>query len=244
MTLSKRITNPTNRLLAALPPEEYQHLSPQLELVSLELAQILYQPSEPIDYVYFPHRSLISLVMVLQDGSTAEVGLVSSKGMVGVPVILGSSMSFNLAIVQIPGDAMRMPADCLKTEFKRGGALQMLLLSYVQALLTQVSQTAACNRLHRLEARLARWLLLVQDAIESDELQLTQEFIAQMLGVRRSGVTVAAGALQQAGLIHYNRGKITILDRKGLESFSCECYRVIEDEFDRLLPQTGQSQEI
>ena len=242
VTLSNRVTHPVNRLLAALPPEEYQHLQPQLEFVSLELGRVLYQAGEPIDYVYFPHHSLISLVMVLQDGSTAEVGLVSGKGMAGVPVILGSNLSFNMAIVQIAGDAMRMPADCLKTEFKRGGVLQMMLLSYVQALLTQVSQTAACNRLHRLEARLARWLLLVQDAIESEELQLTQEFIAQMLGVRRSGVTIAAGALQQAGLIHYNRGKITILNRKGLETFSCECYRVIENEYDRLLPQLGQRQ--
>lgn len=235
MSISKSVSHPVNRLLAALPPEEYQRLLPQLEFVALELGQVLYQIGEPIDYVYFPHRSLISLVMVLQDGSTAEVGLVSGNGMVGIPVILGSDISFNLAIVQVAESAMRLPADHLKTEFQRGGALQSLLLRYVQALLAQVSQTAACNRLHPLEARLARWMLLVQDAIDADELQLTQEFIAQMLGVRRSGVTLAAGALQQAGLIHYNRGKITILNREGLEAISCECYRVIEDEYDRLL---------
>lgn len=235
MSISKSVSHPVNRLLAALPPEEYQRLLPQLEFVALELGQVLYQIGEPIDYVYFPHRSLVSLVMVLQDGSTAEVGLVSGNGMVGIPVILGSDISFNLAIVQVAESAMRLPADHLKTEFQRGGALQSLLLRYVQALLAQVSQTAACNRLHPLEARLARWMLLVQDAIHSDELQLTQEFIAQMLGVHRSGVTIAAGALQQAGLIHYNRGKITILNREGLEAISCECYRVIEDEYDRLL---------
>lgn len=235
MSISKSVSHPVNRLLAALPPEDYQRLLPQLEFVVLELGQVLYQVGEPIDYVYFPHRSLISLVMVLQDGSTAEVGLVSGNGIVGVSVILGSDISFNLAIVQVAENAMRLPAEHLKTEFQRGGALQALLLRYVQALLAQVSQTAACNRLHPIEARLARWMLLVQDAIHSDELQLTQEFIAQMLGVRRSGVTLAAGALQQAGLIHYNRGKITILNRKGLEALSCECYRVIEDEYDRLL---------
>lgn len=237
MSIANRMTNPVNRLLAALPPEEYQRLLPQLEFVSLDLGRVLYQVGQPIDYVYFPHRSMISLVMVLQDGSTAEVGLVSGNGMVGIPVILGSDISFNLAIVQIADGAMRMPADSLKTEFKRGGSLQALLLRYVQALLTQVSQTAACNRLHGLEARLARWMLLVQDTIHSNELQLTQEFIAQMLGVRRAGVTIAAGALQQAGLIRYSRGKITILDRQGLEAISCECYRVIENEYDRLLAQ-------
>lgn len=240
MTLSKRVTNPVNRLLAALPPEEYQRLSPYLESVPLDLGQVLYRPGEPIEYVYFPHHSVVSLVMVLEDGSTAEVGLVSGNGMVGVPVVLGSHVSLNLAIVQIADGATRMPADRLRTELQQRGSFQSLLLRYVQALLTQVSQTAACNRLHRLEARLARWLLLVQDAVKAEELQLTQEFIAQMLGVRRTGVTEAAGALQQAGLIHYNRGKITILDRKGLEALSCECYRVIEDEYDRLLRQIEQ----
>lgn len=235
MTIFKSVMNPVNRLLAALPETDYQRLIPHLEQVDLELGKVLYQVGEPIDYVYFPHSSLVSLVMVLQDGSTAEVGLVGGNGMVGVPVVLGSDISFTLAIVQVADGAVRMRADQLKAEFRRGGALQALLLRYVQALLAQVSQTAACNRLHTLEARLARWMLLVQDAINSNELQLTQEFIAQMLGVRRSGVTVAAGALQQADLIHYNRGKITVLNRKGLEKVSCECYRVIEEEYKRLL---------
>lgn len=237
MSVAQSENNPVNRLLAALPSQEYQRLLPQLETVDLELEQVLYQPGEAIDYVYFPHRSLISLVMVLQDGSTAEVGLVGDSGMVGVPVILGSDISFNLAIVQIAGNAMRLRADRLKAAFKQGGALQALLLRYVQALLSQVSQTAACNRLHSIEARLARWLLLAQDAVDADQLQLTQEFIAQMLGVRRAGVTVTASALQQAGLIHYSRGKITILNRQGLQAVACECYRLIEDEHDRLLSQ-------
>lgn len=235
MSIAKSVNNPVNRLLAALPLEEYQRLLIQLEYIELELGKVLYQPGEAIDYVYFPHDSLISLVMVLQDGSTAEVGLVSGSGMAGISVILGSAISFNQAIVQVAGSAMRMRTEHLNAALKQGGKLQGLLLRYVQALLSQVSQTAACNRLHTIEARLARWLLLVQDAIHSDELQLTQEFIAQMLGVRRAGVTVTASALQQAGLIHYSRGKITVLHRKGLEAVACECYQRIEDEYDRLL---------
>ncbi|MBW4499373.1 MAG: Crp/Fnr family transcriptional regulator [Scytonema hyalinum WJT4-NPBG1] len=230
-----------NRLLAALPANEYQRLVPHLELVKLSLHQVLYEPNEPITHVYFPHEAVGSLVTSMEDGSTIEVGLVGSEGMVGIPVILGGNMTNNRAYVQIPGAAMRMDANILKTEFNRGGPLQTLLLRYCQALLTQVSQSAACNRFHIIEKRLARWMLLVQDSVESDEFALTQEFIAQMLGTRRSGVTEAAGSLQQAGMLRYTRGRITIVNREALEATACECYRVISDEFARLLANHPES---
>lgn len=235
MSPSQGPQTPENRLLAALPAEEYQRLVPHLELVSLPLGQVLYEPGESIRDVYFPHQALISLVSIMQDGSTTEIGLVSSDGMVGIPVFLGGKTTTSQAIVQVESSAMRMKADLLKTEFDRGGALQRLLLLYTQALLTQVSQVAACNRQHTVEERLARWLLTVRDNIQSDELSLTQEFIAQMLGVRRSGITLAAGTLQQAGMIRYTRGRITVLNRENLEATSCECYRLIRDESSRLL---------
>jgi CRP-like cAMP-binding protein len=224
-----------NRLLAALSDEAYQRLVPHLELVSLLPQQILYQAGEPITHVYFPHRSVISLINLMEDGSTIEVGLVGREGMVGLPVILGDANYLHQAFVQIGDRAMRIRAEVLKAEFNRGGALQTLLLRYVQALLTQVSQSAACNRFHTIEERLARQLLLIQDALQSQEFLLTQESLAQMLGARRSGVTVAAGTLSQAGMIRYARGRIFVLDREGLEATACECYRVIRDEFDRLL---------
>jgi CRP-like cAMP-binding protein len=171
----------------------------------------------------------------MEDGSTTEIGLTSNEGMVGISTVLGGNSMTNQAIVQVEDGAMRMKADLLKTEFNRGGALQRLLLLYIQVLLTQVSQVAACNRQHTLEERLARWLLTVQDCIQSEELPLTQEFISQMLGVRRSGVTVAAGTLQNAGMIRYTRGKIIVLNRQDLEATSCECYRLIKDESSRLI---------
>lgn len=226
---------PQNRLLAALPASEYERLAPHLQLVSLPIRQVLYEPNEPIKYVYFPIGSMVSLVSIMKDGSTIEVGLVGNEGMVGVPVILGGNITTTQAFVQVSDNALRMDADLLKSEFNRGGQLQLLLLRYTQALLTQVSQSAACNRFHTIEERLARWMLLVADAVESDEFMLTQEFISQMLGTRRSGVTVAAGNLSQAGMLRYSRGKITILNREALEATSCECYGVIRDEFTRLL---------
>lgn len=224
-----------NRLLAALPAEEYQCLVPDLKFVSLSIEQVLYEAGEPIKYVYFPHQAIVSLVSTMEDGSTVEVGLVGNEGMVGVPVFLGGNTTTNRAFVQVADGCTRIEAGRLKAEFNRGGALQSLLLHYTQALLTQASQTAACNRLHTVEERLARWLLTVSDRIQSDQFLLTQEFIAQMLGTRRSGVTVAAGTLSQAGLLRYTRGKITIIDRESLESTACECYGVIKDEFARLL---------
>lgn len=226
---------PQNRLLAALPASEYERLAPHLQLVSLPIRQVLYEPNEPIKYVYFPIGSMVSLVSIMKDGSTIEVGLVGNEGMVGVPVILGGNITTTKAFVQVSDNALQMDADLLKSEFNRGGQLQLLLLRYTQALLTQVSQSAACNRFHTIEERLARWMLLVADAVESDEFMLTQEFISQMLGTRRSGVTVAAGTLSQAGMLRYSRGKITILNREALEATSCECYGVIRDEFTRLL---------
>ena len=226
---------PINQLLAALPAEEYQRLIPHLEPILLPLGTVLYEPGEPINHVYFPNKSVVSLVTALEDGAMVEVGMVGREGMVGIPVFMGGNTTITRAIVQIADGAMKMKAEVLKAEFNRGGMLQTLLLRYMQALFTQVSQSAACNRRHTLEARLARWLLLVQDCVQSDKLELTQDFISQMLGTRRSGVTVAAGTLSRVGLITYKRGKITILDRKGLEASSCECYRLIADECSRLL---------
>ncbi|MBD1945516.1 Crp/Fnr family transcriptional regulator, partial [Coleofasciculus sp. FACHB-712] len=180
-------------------------------------------------------QGIVSLLSVLEDGSTVEAGMVGNDGMVGLPIILGGNKTSNRALVQVAGNGIRMKAEQLRSEFKRGGALQSLLLRYTQALLTQVSQGVACNRLHTIEERLARWLLTVQDRVESDQFPLTQEFIAQMLGTRRSGVTVAAGTLSKAGTIRYSRGKITILNQGDLEAISCECYGIIKAEFGRLL---------
>lgn len=237
--MDQDLDSPRNLLLAALPTDEYQRLLPHLELVSLPLRQVLSNPGEPIEFVCFPHQSIISLVTILEDGSTVEAGLVGKEGMFGVQAFLGGDSTPHQAIVQVAGEAMRMSAAQLKIEFQRGGKLQSLLLRYVQALFTQVSQGAACHRLHTVEERLARWLLMVSDRLEPDQLPLTQEFIAQMLGTRRAGVTVAAGMLQQAGLIRYRRGEITILDRQNLEAASCECYKVVSNEFERLLDTRG-----
>ena len=230
-----RLEAPENRLLAALPAEDYQRLLPECKLVRLSLEHSLFDPAELPEYVYFPHQLAASIVCTMENGITVEVGFVGREGVVGIQAILGGGILPFRSFVQIAGDATRIPADRLKAEFDRGGALQKLILRYFQAFLTQVSQTAACNRLHTLEARFARWLLLAGDAIGSDDLLLTQEFAAQMLGVRRAGVTEAAGSLQRSALIRYTRGRVTILDRDGLEKVSCECYRTVRNEFDRLL---------
>lgn len=224
-----------NRLLAALPDEEYQRLLPHLEYISLTSEQIIYNPGEAYSHVYFPLEALISLTILMEDGSTVEVGVVNHEGMLGLPVCWGGNSTTTQAIVQISGSAVRMDAQLLKVEFARGGTLQRLLLLYTQALFTQVSQTAACNRLHKIEQRLARWLLTVHDRIQSQEIPLTQEFIAIMLGIRRAGVTEAAGNLQRAGAIRYSRGKIEIVNRDSLEVLACECYGIIKREFARLL---------
>ncbi|MEH2169433.1 MAG: Crp/Fnr family transcriptional regulator [Nostoc sp.] len=224
-----------NKLLAALPTNDYERLVPHLKLVSLSTRQVIYEPGEPITQVYFPQNAVISIVTCMKDGSTVEVGIVSNEGMVGIPVILGGNTTTTKAFVQIGGAGMQMDADVLRTEFNRAKAIQNLLLRYVRAIYTELTQSCACNRLHTLEERLARWLLTVSDRLESDEFPLTQEFIAQMLGVRRSGVTVAANNLSRAGMIRYQRGQINILNREDLSTTSCECYRVIQNEFARLL---------
>jgi len=224
-----------NRILAALPAEEYERLLPHLEHVSLEPNEVLYRPDEPIRYVYFPLNTLVSLVSLAETGATVEVGVVGNEGMVGMPVFLGAGTTPHLALVQAKGNAMRMKAEVLKQEFERKGVLHDLLLRYVNALFIQASQSATCNRLHTIESQLCRWLLTTQDRLQTDRLELTQEFISRLLGARRSGVTVAAGHLQKEGLISYSRGKIAIRDRQRLEAAACECYRVIKSEFNRLL---------
>ncbi|MBD1934052.1 MULTISPECIES: Crp/Fnr family transcriptional regulator [Cyanophyceae] len=228
-----------NRLLAALPDAEYQRLFPNLDQVSLSLKQVLQEVGEPIEYVYFPQNAIVSALTTMADGSMIEVGLVGNDGVTGMPAALGDNIATTTAMVQLAGAGMRMKASVLKTEFGRGGVLQSLLLRYIQAQHAFVTQSAACNRLHYLEGRLARWLLLVCDRVGSNELQLTHEFLAQMLGVRRAGVTEAAHTLQQSGLIRYTRGNVTILNREDLEAASCECYEIINGEYARLLGTDG-----
>lgn len=229
------LNKPKNHLLAALPDEDYQRLLPHLEEVKLPLRKILYEPGETPKAVYFPNHAMVSLVATMEDGATVEVGLVGIEGVIGLPIVLGGRATVYQAIVQLPGTGVKLDAEVFRAEFERGGYLQRLVLLYTQALLTQVSQNAVCNRLHTIDERLARWLLSVQDSLEADELPLTQEFISQMLGTRRASVTVSAGNLQEQGVISYSRGKITILNRERLREKSCECYNVIRSEFDRLL---------
>ena len=229
-----RITT-ANKILKALPLDEYERLSADLEPVSMPVGEILCHPDEPITHVYFPNRGTVSLVSNFDDGKSVEVGMVGNEGMFGVCVFLGSITTPLLAQVQLPGDGLRMRRDALKREFKKGGQLQDLLLRYTQAFITQIAQTAACNRAHPMEERLSKWLLMCEDRANSKELELTHEFIAMMLGARRAGVTEAAGNLKSRGLIDYRRGHLTILDRQGLESVTCECYPVIKKEFGRLI---------
>jgi CRP-like cAMP-binding protein len=224
-----------NRLLSALPSSEYERLLPYLEIVSLPLKQIIYAPNEPIEYVYFPNSGIISLVNLTEDGGTVEAATVGNEGMVGIPVLLGADRMVGQAVTQIVGDALRMKADVFRREVTPATPLYNLLLRYTQALINLISQSVACNRLHSVEERCCRWLLLCQDRVESDEFALTQEFLSQMLGVRRASVSVVAAILQKAGLISYSRGRIKICDRVGLEATSCECYRIVKQEFDRLL---------
>ncbi|MGF1934252.1 MAG: Crp/Fnr family transcriptional regulator [Nostoc sp. ChiQUE02] len=236
MSLNKNtLEKPANKLLASLPANDYERLVPHLKLVPLPLRKVLYEPGEAIAQVYFPNKAVVSIITTMKDGSTVEAGLVSNEGMVGISVILGDNITTTTALVQIPDSAMQMDADILRNEFNRGTALQSVLLRYVQGMYTQIAQGSACNRLHKLERRLARWLLTVSDRLESEEFPLTQEFISQMLGVRRAGVTEAANILSEAGIITYHRGQINILNREALEKTSCECYQIIEDEYVRLL---------
>jgi CRP-like cAMP-binding protein len=218
-----------NKILVALSDRESQRLVPHLEKVELRHGQVLYEMGGPVEYVYFPSNAMISLVMQMTNGAIIEVGLIGNDGMSGVPALMGKETSPERAIVQIPNGGLRLKFSVLKEEFKRGGELQHLVLAYARKFMRQVSQTAACNASHTTEERLSRWLLMCRDRINSDELKLTQEFISEMLGTRRATVSLAAMVLQTDGYIKYNRGHIKIIDRPGLESFTCECYRALND---------------
>ena len=228
-----------NRMLNQLPPEEYERLSPHLEPVTLSRGDVLHYPQDPVSHVYFPNCGTVSVVATFADGGGVEVGLVGNEGVFGINVVLGSVTTPHEAIVQLAGDGVRSSSDALRREFKRGGQVQDLLLRYTQAFIVQIAQTAACNKVHPLDGRLARWLLMSCDRAPGRELELTHEFMAVMLGTRRSGVTEAAGRLQDEGLIRYRRGHVTVLDRRGLEAVSCECYPVVKREFERLLGVGG-----
>lgn len=218
-----------NRLLSSLDAENYALLAPHLRTVKMELGAILGYGSGGNDFAYFPTTSVISLICDMENGATAEVALAGNDGLVGTSLFLGGNSATNRAIVGISGEALRMDARILKEQFARCSPFQRILLRYTEALIAQISLTAACNRIHKLEKRLCRWLLLIHDRATSDEFVMTQEFIANMLGGRRETVTVAAGHLQDAGLIHYTRGRLKIIDRAGLESSVCECYRPVEN---------------
>ena len=225
-----------NNLLRALPEQEAERLFAHLELVPMPLGYVLYESGSQLRHVYFPTTSIVSLLYVMADGASAEIAVVGNEGMVGVALFMGGETTPSRAVVQSAGQAFRLKGQILKDEFTRAAALQHLLLRYTQALLTQMAQTAVCNRHHSVDQQLCRWLLLSLDRLPSNKLSMTQELIANMLGVRREGVTEAAGKLQAAGLIHYSRGQITVLDRPLLEGRCCECYEVVKKEFDRLLP--------
>ncbi len=224
-----------NHLLAALPAGDYQRLVPDLEVVPLPLGLAVYESGSEQEYMYFPTTSIVSLLYVMQDGSSAEIAVVGNEGVVGIALFMGGETTPSRAVVQSAGEGYRLNASVLKSAFREGGDLHRLLLRYTQALITQMAQTAVCNRHHTVEQQLCRWLLLSLDRLPSNELTMTQELIANMLGVRREGVTEAAGRLQAAGMIHYSRGKITVLDRPQLETRVCECYAVVKRESDRLL---------
>jgi CRP-like cAMP-binding protein len=225
-----------NHLLAALPGAELDALAVQLELVTLALGDMLYEPGTQLQYAYFPTSSIVSLHYVMENGSSTESAGVGNEGVVGISLFMGGDTTSSSAVVQTAGQAYRLERHLLKKEFDRAGGLQRLMLRYTQALMTQMSQTTACNRLHSVEQQLCRWLLLTLDRLPSAELIMTQELVASMLGVRREGITEAAGKLQRAGFISYRRGHIAVLDRPGLESRVCECYAVVRKELMRLMP--------
>jgi CRP-like cAMP-binding protein len=234
--LSKPDDPRQNKLLAALPDAEWQRWQPQLELVRLPLGKVLYVSGTPLQYVYFPIDAIISTLYVLENGSSAEIALVGVEGVSGISVFMGGGSTPSSDVVQSAGMGSRISATAVKGEFERSGPVAHLMLRHMQALITQMSQTAVCNRHHTVDQQLCRWLLLSLDRLPVNDLVMTQELIANMLGVRREGVTEAAGKLQGAGLISYSRGHITVLDRHSLEQRSCECYRVVKKEYDRLLP--------
>jgi CRP-like cAMP-binding protein len=218
----------SNRILHSLTPQDRARLMTALQPVALTLSDVVCESGKRLEYIYFPTTAVVSSLYTTEAGATTEMFLVGNDGLVGVSAFLGGGVTPNQDVVVVSGEALRMKASALREEFRLGGALQALLLRYTQALITQISQTAVCNRLHAVEQRLCRWLLMCRDRVERDELEMTQEFISNMLGGRRETVTVAAGRLQDAGLIRYSRGHITIVDRKGLESIVCECYPIVE----------------
>ena len=224
-----------NHLLAALPAAEFERLSAHLELVPMPLGEVLYESGEKLKHVYFPTTSIVSLLYVLESGASAEIAVVGNEGILGISLFMGGETTPSRAVVQSAGFGYRLKADHIKKEFGRAGPVLHLLLRYTQALITQMAQTAVCNRHHSIEQQLCRWLLLSLDRLPNDTLTMTQDLIANMLGVRREGVTTAAGHLQRAGLISYSRGRITVLDRPGVEKAACECYGVVKREVDRLI---------
>ncbi|MGA3156750.1 MAG: Crp/Fnr family transcriptional regulator [Steroidobacteraceae bacterium] len=224
-----------NHLLAALPPEEFARLGPHLELIPMQLGQTLYEPGDQLQHVYFPTTAIVSLLYILESGSSAEIAGVGNEGVLGISLFMGGNSTPSSAVVQTAGFGYRLAGSLLKSEFNRGAMVQRLLLRYTQALLTAMCQTAACNRHHSIEQQLCRWLLQIVDRMPQRELVMTQELIASALGVRREGVTEAAGKLQRAGLINYRRGHISVSDRLGLEGRACECYAVLHREVSRLM---------
>jgi len=235
--MSAQLAPMQNLILAALPSAIYQRLAPGLEFVELELGHSLYESGSPLQHVYFPVEGIVSLLYVTQGGNSAELAVVGCEGMIGVSLFMGGETTPNRAVVQSACKAYRLPAQLLKAQFAEGGALQLLLLKFTQALITQISQTAVCNLHHSVDQQLCRWLLLSLDRLPGNQLQMTQELIANMLGVRRQGVTEAARKLERDGLISYSRGLITVLDHQAIEERVCECYAVVKNETDRPLPE-------
>ena len=233
-----------NHLLAALPTAEFERLAAHLELVPMALGEVLYEPDGQMQHAYFPTTSIVSLHYVMESGASAEAAGVGNEGVVGISLFMGGGTTSSSAVVQIAGHAYRLESRWLKEEFNRAGLMQRLFLRYTQALMTQMSQSAACNRHHSVEQQLSRWLLLTLDRVSSRELVVTQELVARMLGVRREGITEAAGKLQNAGFIRYRRGHIAVLDRSGLEARTCECYAVVKKELMRLLSDVRYRQDI
>jgi CRP-like cAMP-binding protein len=225
-----------NQLLAALPPAEWDRWLPQLERVNMSLGQVLYESGRTLSHVYFPTTAIVSLLYVMENGASAEIAVVGHEGVVGISLFMGGESTPSRAVVQSAGEGWRLRAAAIKDEFNRSHPVMHLLLRYTQALITQMAQTAVCNRHHSLDQQLCRWLLLSLDRLPGNELVMTQELIANMLGVRREGVTAAARKLQKMGVIRYARGRITVLDRPGLAARTCECYEVVKKEYDRLLP--------
>jgi CRP-like cAMP-binding protein len=233
-----------NHLLAALPTAEFERLAPNLELIAMPLGEVLYESGGQMKHVYFPTTSIVSLHYVMENGSSAEIAGVGNEGILGISLFMGGNSTPSRAIVQTAGHGYRLSARLLMEEFNRAGLMMRLLLRYTQALITQMSQTAVCNRYHSVDQQLCRWLLLTLDRLPTNELIMTQELVASMLGVRREAVTEAAGKLQQAGFIRYRRGHITVIDRSGLAAHVCECYAVVKKEFDRLLSDVRNRQGI